>query len=835
MTILNTIAGDNKNSYVLGATSNIGLNETGARNPRSIKLSELQYHSGVQRLEIYKIGLAQDEDPWLNGLPAWRIVEGTHPEMWNQIRFFGPGWTNYIGPHGAEVYTNNPGDYILVTGIFDAFGLLVYNSTTQGNQHNVYVDGVGSTLSTRAAVVYQNTNVRANTIVSSDSLKNLGLDLHTIKVVNGSTDSNYGIELYGFEFISSTPKEEAGTFISNGGQVSLLQQTVAAPTMSGTKGGFAYRYFDPSDNTRKWAVQEPAAYTTKAAATIASSATTITVTTGNTNDMAPYHMAFIYDSTGKSELLRVLTVPTSNTFTVGGTVNAYTNATIELWCKYDSATDHSNEIVQGERHCRMFGAGIAADFQLLAGGNTGSNKVYTLDDGITTLHMSAGSLDPRGINNAEGIAPTVSNEMSYVFQGTGLDILAGTVDTSTRTFDIYIDGVTAKTISHTSAKAVWYKIVSDLPYQTHIIKIVCTSTPANSPVIQLFREYIPKKPTALANIEDNNILAVKAIAPSAVFNANVAALGFYTASKGATYFAPNKGWLLTNGTTGSADWAVGPSSNARLFKNYLGTNRLGAKAKIWFYGTGFEFFFNTSTGYNTAQFTLDGSITNFSAYTLRESLAGRFTASTGQLNANVTAGYARMAILDIPEGWHSLELTLLSGTAQFEFNGFGVFGSSYITSTPEGSLQQICATCDGNTKDLRVFKNNYLEDKKYNYVEVDGITSDPTTNLASVVPLPDMVAIIKTKGNPIEINFSGAFSESAGANWNIYIYVDGVSQRQVRCPAAAATIEPSCSIILPVQAGLHVVQLFWYTATTSSNIVTANTTLRNMTIKELGE
>jgi hypothetical protein len=833
--ISNLVTNGSFDSFIQKAIANTSLTDNANTNPRGLKLSELQYQAGVCRIEIYRIGLAEGEFD-ANGLPAWKIVEGTQPQLWNQIRFYGYGWANILNDHGG-VYpsTNISGEYALITGIFDALSLVAFGVASGANNIDVLIDNIdsGANISIRAASVLGGYNIRSMVSVSDNTMKGLALGLHTIKLVNGATDSNYIFMPMGFDFISSTKQEQAGTAYINGAPTTDIQQTVANPTLTGTKGGIAYRYLDTATKSRLWATREPAAYTAKVASP-SSGNTTVNLTSGSTSDMLANHIVLLWDSLGKSELVKVLTVPTGTSFTCAALANSYTSANIELWGKADTTCDHTNEVVTAERAPRQFGAGHANDFQLLAPTTSYTNKVFTLDDGVTTFHESNGAFLTYGVNSAEGFSIALSSEASYVFNGTGLDLLLGTINVGVfpRVLDIYVDGVLAKQISWSAAQSLWVKVASDLPNQTHIVRLVNTSGTLASPAIQLFREYGLAKPTAVASLDDSLLLAVKNMAPSYV-KAYTDTVNFI--SKGVTHLAPNRGWFCTG--TG---WAltVSSSSNTTRSKNYLLTAVSGDAGKIWFYGTGFEFHTLAGSGFSSSiQLTLDGTITNFSGYTVQQTSGGtKFTASSGIFNAtNATTIYYAISVSGLTEGWHSLSVTN-GAAASCYISGLGVIGNSYSISQVTGGAQSISTTLDGSYKDLRKFRDNLLPER-VNYVEANANTSAPTCNVGTQIPLPDMLAVIKTKGNPIEICFAGCFyNNTVNNSCYVGIYLDGVLLESTRTNTSAVANADSTigwSRIIAVAAGVHTIQVMWNIS--GSTIGTSRGTNRNLTVKELGD
>ena len=123
-----------------------------------------------------------------------------------------------------------------------------------------------------------------------------------------------------------------------------------------------------------------------------------------------------------------------------------------------------------------------------------------------------------------------------------------------------------------------------------------------------------------------------------------------------------------------------------------------------------------------------------------------------------------------------------------------------------------------------------------NYVAVQGISA-ASYNGATAVPLADMTAVIKTKGNPIEVNFTATTSSTTlGCAMYFRIYIDGVfvGMESDSNASVAGGYEwiASISEIIPVSAGVHTVQVMWYTAGGAGSIPALK---RFLTVKELGD
>jgi hypothetical protein len=110
-----------------------------------------------------------------------------------------------------------------------------------------------------------------------------------------------------------------------------------------------------------------------------------------------------------------------------------------------------------------------------------------------------------------------------------------------------------------------------------------------------------------------------------------------------------------------------------------------------------------------------------------------------------------------------------------------------------------------------------------------------TTSAGSGVPMPDMSITIKTSGGPLFISYcAGVSTDAVGGQVPISIYVDGVTtgfQKNMRTQVASYSIPTGDQAIVPVSAGTHKVDLYWFYA--SGGTAATATAMRNLTVQEL--
>ena len=100
-----------------------------------------------------------------------------------------------------------------------------------------------------------------------------------------------------------------------------------------------------------------------------------------------------------------------------------------------------------------------------------------------------------------------------------------------------------------------------------------------------------------------------------------------------------------------------------------------------------------------------------------------------------------------------------------------------------------------------------------NWAQAVGVTANPTTTSTAFVPAVDMAVTLKTNGNPIEITYySDIANNVVGAFATLNAYVDGVPAGPGQIsftPISGYQFTCGESLIVPVAAGQHTVQVFW--------------------------
>jgi hypothetical protein len=643
------------------------------------------------------------------------------------------------------------GSYAEYTFYGTGLNLLLYTDGSTRSM-SVSVDGGSATTVTNSgSTVLNGRNYAQNGVINVSS--GLALGIHTVKVAYVGAD----ILVYGYEVLNtnSTLQQTAGTSYLGGKRLYAPGLTTSNPTSgftntygtAGTRGGHVLVY-QKADGT----VAKDIRYTETTAA-------------------------------------------------------------------YLSSASHANEEVIRTYSWREFGAGRSDDFSTL--GASGSARAFTLDDGTTTLVGSTVAV----LGSSQEYLTIQANAafITLTFVGTGLDFLridqTGTLDQHT----LYIDGTSQGTITGTgNTTNRIQKVASGLPYGTHTFKMTRDAF-ANSAVgISQFIVYGPSKPT---------------LPTDCVELADYYVMADYAASTVATReFMPTgtlRKFLAVREAVYAGTWSAG-SVNVANYESGFGTQSGASASSVsyTFFGTGFEWSQFVFTNAMSATYTLDGA-TNFTVSNssptggagwtgalttqlLQTSSGLSFTASTGVLSGtSAGTGRLRLRVTGLTLGFHTIKFT--TGNANQHYSE----ALDIITPihAPKGNLpgdiQNTSSVGSCAISDNRKFSATSVK-PLVNWAQAIGVTTTPTTTSTTAVPMTDMSVTLKTAGNPIQISYAVTVrnNTAAGNTVAINVYVDGVfvgTQKYMDTPVAGYSETISDCFIVPVAAGTHKVDLYWYT------------------------
>lgn len=727
---------------------------------------------GINRIMTQQIKKAQGEFG-----PNGENVFKVSGDKFDQIRFVG-NWVNNNNLYGQDIGPtgNVISDYAEITFYGTGLNVLALVYPVIRN-FTAQVDGgsVSAPISATSSDILGGRNYNKNTIIPLVS--GLSLGIHTVKIGY----SGGGCEVMGFETLNESAQLDVrpNTAYIKGEAVSIAQQSIDFNSnftnvlgSAGTKGGRVLVY---SDN----------------------------------------------QGVVKKDIQYVDTTP-----------------------QYLALADHSNEEIVRTINWKEFGAGRSNDFSALS---SVSDRAFTLDDGITTLVGSSVKSDDSNIGLGYLQLTSGGGFSTLTFVGTGLN-LQYYVEVSGFDRDIeevWIDGVNVGGITGfnptTNNMSGTVEIVSGLPYGTHTVKLVNSLGPHHSFGINSFTIYQPKTPILPANSIELSMYNIMAdYIPPAL--GGVAEVGTGSLRK-----AGVREFIYVDGTGGTVNWQFNggdsPLPNNSNIGFELSTDRLNAYMEYTFFGTGFMFAMDSGPNVSSdIRVTLNGlsAITsNFS--TLQASANGTgvtydiVTNGSFDFNDATTERDNNISLYNLPLGLYTVRLTNNNSGNYIQSQGLDIITPIHSVKQNNPTIQNAIEVGSQAISDSRNFKSYNIDDEP-NWVQARATSGSITTTATSEIPMPGMIAHIKTNGKPIEIDFLHVeHGDTNGMFPTIYLYLDGkeVQNNQHRTVSAGADIKSQVlKMVVPISAGFHTVQIFWATPAGGGTLTSYSST-RTLTVKEL--
>lgn len=787
--------------------------------------NDIRASLGVERILTQSIMQLQNE-VGASGEPVFAAVNDDR----GLIRFVG-NWYASSGSslaYGAGITCAGPGyGYVEVT--FYGTGInLLYDGWSSSGYYPTIDGGIEqSVLVGSSSAIIAGRNYSPNVVLTSTACHGLSLGVHTVKFRNAMN-----VFLMGFEILNANASGlvniNPGTGYING------QKYVNALTDSVSYKANTYTFTTTTSAT----VTAGATYTNNGQtftvlASVTSSLQLVCSGTGapaasgslvKASGTGTDPIAFSAFTTGMARGGRIVHYLNSDG-TVGQAYQAVNSAAATL-----TSTDHTNEEVARTYHWREFGAGRNPtgspnprdDFSTEIGGSV-VNRAFTLDDGTTTL--VGNNVRTAVLSEAlDVINSTTNGFITLTFVGTGLDIVIQT-DVTTRSFTgCFIDGgstIGAVSKTGSSGKEI-RKIVSGLAYGTHTVKLENTSAAQGSPSVTQFIVYQPKKPTlpstALELCDYNVMAALVGNSTAGIETISQGVLRKEISQREAVYVGG--GWALP---------VIYPATAVGGWQTYTGTAT--QYFEYTFFGTGFEVRSYSQSG-STWTIQVDG------AYPSAVTYYGGFnsyTAGSGALTSNASTAGSGYRVVGLTLGVHKVKVALTSGTYIYTEALDIITPIHAVKSNLYADLQNTLPVGSCSLMDSR--KTSMIKEilpAQKAWAQAVGLAT-VTTSAGSGVPMPDMSITIKTSGGPLFISYcAGVSTDAVGGQVPISIYVDGVTtgfQKNMRTQVASYSIPTGDQAIVPVSAGTHKVDLYWFYA--SGGTAATATAMRNLTVQEL--
>lgn len=514
------------------------------------------------------------------------------------------------------------------------------------------------------------------------------------------------------------------------------------------------------------------------------------------------------------------------TYNQGGVIGQAVQA-VDSTALYLTNANHSNEEIVRTYSWREFGAGRSDDFSYYSSSLNG-NLAFSLDDGTTTLVGN----QVRGDNDLH-IPGSANSFVTLTFVGTGLDLTLKPGNTGTNTstiYQVYVDGASVGYLFNVASNTAAFtqKVCSGLPYGTHTVKILCNGATVWDLCIKNFIVYQPKKPSLPAGaveLADYNVIAD------------------YVANSTATIDAIATSGILRKGFSREAiytgTWTIAGIDPPNVSQGVsIRCNTANSTLKYTFFGTGFEFRFGVA---GATQFTMsiDGS-SNFTTSNgsywsgaLTTSFYGAsatFTTSTGVWAGTVANNGNGINIRGLNLGMHTITVTYNSGVIMVPDALDIITPIHSVKSNLLADLQNTLPVGSCSLQDSRqLVASNKTQNKAW--AQAVGVVSGPSTGSTTAVPCPDMSCTIKVSNSGrIKATYSiSNYNSSTFLNY-FQVYVNGIAVGAIHVFYSTNAQTTSDTVIVPVSAGIHKVDVYWYT---QGGTATAHTTYRSLVVEEL--
>ena len=498
----------------------------------------------------------------------------------------------------------------------------------------------------------------------------------------------------------------------------------------------------------------------------------------------------------------------------------------ETAAAYLASSSHTNEDIIRIYSWREFGAGRSDDFSLASGGPF--NKVFTLDDGTTTL---VGSQIDVAISLGDLVRlGTLSGFVTITFIGTGLDWVSVEDSAGTRdTLALSVDGISQGNLPASAlASQRIEKLCSGLPYGTHTVKILLSVAGTVRTSVKQFIVYGPSKPALPAGcVELADYYTMADYTPTTTYgNASVVSPGVIRK-------------MLIREAVYSGTWAIASLDTSFASSFNVRSNTNASYVEYTFVGTGLEFRPLLSNAAYNFTFQIDGAGATGSTFTYTGS-GLTYVPSTGALTGTAagTVGYAGglWSVNNLTFGVHKFRVTWNTGASDFLYaDAFNIITPVHSPKINQpGDLQNVLPVGSCAIGDSRKFSSTSVKTLA-NWAQAIGLASGPTTTSTSFVPVPDMSVSIKTSGNPVQVAYNVASTITvAGQTVDFIVYIDGVSlassRTQLMPSLSGYRQTATCAVIVPLAAGFHKIDVYWVV---SGNTATAVDVTRQISVMEI--
>ena len=355
------------------------------------------------------------------------------------------------------------------------------------------------------------------------------------------------------------------------------------------------------------------------------------------------------------------------------------------------------------------------------------------------------------------------------------------------------------------------KVVSGLPYGTHVAKITCTSSGSNPPSISRFLVYQPKKPSlpnSAIELADYNVLADYVSNSSASID---------SIATGVIRKHPAREFNYTG-----SSWSIDSLNTDTIGGLLVSSNGNPKSMSYTFFGTGFDLRFSAGTNRSSAiAVSLNGLALNGTNYPSAASFGygagSAFNPSTGVLTqfGTSTVEGCGFRCSGLPIGLYTLNLSDASSN-YIAVNAIDIISPIHSFKVNAASPVQ---------NELLVGSQSILDKRKFTPMKDSDITparwarataptGSSTTTSSNYVPVPGLSLTFESTGKPVKIDaFMSVWNNTSGAQAYLALYIDGeiVGRENLVQAASYSNSSISMSHIENLTAGIHRIEIHWKT------------------------
>lgn len=504
--------------------------------------------------------------------------------------------------------------------------------------------------------------------------------------------------------------------------------------------------------------------------------------------------------------------------TIAKSINPVANAQSNM-----GSADHSNEQVARNYYWHEFCDNNPDDFDFENIGGSSTEKTFVMNDGTATLSGDGVFTYSSGAYNSINISNASSNILRFTFIGSGLDLLLQFRSTGSGGANVEIDGVNIGSFTGASGDPERVeKIVSGLPYGTHILTLTTTGS-ANFGV-KNFIVYEPKTPALplgavpigsynlFADYDSSNVDGSSST--SSETYRNVIAQGVLRKQNVREFYVTGTFDVLGVGV---------PNNQSGYFVTIQGGN--SGDLELVFFGTGCIYNMAvTGSGARTFTVEIDGVAND----------TGVFLGSNSTSTNNGSGGYtvsnsqsARLEFTGLPLGFHTIKVIVSATTGATYSDSVDVITPIHSYKYSKANIQNTIDIGSQGILDLRNFKNPLAFREKANYAKsrMDNVT----TSITNFVKVPGSGVHIYSRTGRVEVTVNTNTDSSSGSPYiEFALYINGNIYGPSSRDSAFASLSGddralTITEIFDVPVGYNYAEVYWVVSSGTARLISSDT------------